>query len=106
MQLLLYSWLWCYQRVSVTKIRGMPSDAYSTCMLKLVRSSASSSAHKATVKSVFHKAEFSARSGIFLCLVISRVELTRKKTKKNSASRANSAYWKTGLMKSDLKDGK
>ena len=27
---------------------------------------------------VFHQAEFCARSGIFLCLVISRVELIRK----------------------------
>ena len=29
-------------------------------------------------KPVFHLAEFCARSGIFLCLVISRVELIRK----------------------------
>jgi hypothetical protein len=30
------------------------------------------------VKPVFHYAEFCARSGIFLCFVISRVELIRK----------------------------
>ena len=30
------------------------------------------------LKPVFHWAEFCARSGIFLCLVISRVELIRK----------------------------
>ena len=39
------------------------------------------------VKPVFHYAEFCARSGIFLCLVISRVELIRKDKDKFHSAR-------------------
>jgi hypothetical protein len=42
---------------------------------------------KVSFKAVFHCAEFSARSGISLCLVISRVELFRKDKEKFPSAR-------------------
>jgi hypothetical protein len=39
------------------------------------------------VKPVFHWAEFCTRSGIFLCLVISRVELIRKDKEESRSAR-------------------